>query len=413
MLLLLACTRTLDCSVAESAQSSLVAEVHVASPGGTTYVRYDADGHTGEAPPQEGAGDLIFELLDLPPHALVEWEAENDGATCEGTFEAGNTPDLPWVEVTIDAAGQYNAPWVIGSFYKMGADEAWMAAYRRDGTLAWYLQGEDDHNALDFEWVDGVLFHNEFASDMVSDDSFVVRTTPGGAPIERIDTPLGHHMFEVKDDGTIAYQALDSRSVDGETWVGDAIIELAPDGTSTTVFSAWDAIEPTWNDYMDGPDFYTGLDWTHGNALKWDGQRYLLSLGHAGDLIVVEDGVATTIWGPDGLPADPPFSYQHDAHWLPDGNILLFSTDTVSAAIEYAVSDEGLSEVWRHQLDGAALYLGQGRRLPNGNTFVCGGQLGVMQEVTPDGEVVWEMRAEAPWGFAQWTLVSDLYTGAP
>ena len=195
--------------------------------------------------------------------------------------------------------------------------------------------------------------------------------------------------------------------------MGDAIVEIAPDGTSRTVFSAWDALTPTWNDYMDGPDFYVGYDWTHGNALTWDeaNRRYLLSLGHAGDLLVVEDGVATTIWGPDGTLADPPFSYQHDAHWLEDGNILLFSTDEQSAAVEYAPDGAGLSEVWRHELDGAALYLGQGRRLANGNTFVCGGQLGVMQEVTPDGEVVWEMRAEAPWGFAQWALVSDLYTG--
>jgi hypothetical protein len=72
-----------------------------------------------------------------------------------------------------------------------------------------------------------------------------------------------------------------------------------------------------------------------------------------------------------------------------------------------------MSEVWRHDLDGAALYLGQARRLPNGNTFVVGGQLGVMREVTPEGAVVWEMETTDYWGFAQWSLVSDLYSGAP
>ena len=194
MLLLLACAPALDCTVTASEHSTLVAELAVEAAGGTTRVRYEVDGHSEEAPAQTGAGRLDFELIGLAPDADVSWEAENDGATCAGTFHTGGIPDLPWVEVTVDETGQDDAGWVIGSFYEMGADEAWMAAYRRDGTLGWYLQGEDAHNALDFQWVDGLLFHNEFASDMVSDSSFVSVTTPGGAPVRVIDTPLGHHM---------------------------------------------------------------------------------------------------------------------------------------------------------------------------------------------------------------------------
>ena len=48
-------------------------------------------------------------------------------------------------------------------------------------------------------------------------------------------------------------------------------------------------------------------------------------------------------------------------------------------------------------------------RLDNGNTLVNFGSAGALQEVTPQGEVVWEARTRSGLWFAAVRPIDDLY----
>ena len=98
-------------------------------------------------------------------------------------------------------------------------------------------------------------------------------------------------------------------------------------------------------------------------------------------------------WGPGQL------DYQHHAHMLPGGNILVFDNGPhrgYSRVVEVEPASGKI--VWQYMADPAeafhAPYFSGQQRLPNGNTFICGGgtEDGRLFEVTPGGDVVWDFR---------------------
>ena len=232
-------------------------------------------------------------------------------------------------------------------------------------------------------------------------------------------------------DGTIAWQQFDVRegtdpsTGETESLVGDAIAELSPDGTVRTVFSAWDWVDVAHNRFMDLPSLYPqGVDWTHGNALKYlpEQDGYLLSLGNAGVVLQV-DRTTDTPWqivGNAGVPvADDsnPLEHQHDPTWLSDDRLLVFDSHFStysSGAVEYALQDGALHEVWRHGFqDGSfALLLGQALRQDDGSTLVNYGSAGVLEQVDADDRVQWRVELPAQTGFAQVRVLGSWGEGA-
>jgi hypothetical protein len=100
--------------------------------------------------------------------------------------------------------------------------------------------------------------------------------------------------------------------------------------------------------------------------------------------------------------SDPiPFSHQHAAKWLPNGNLVLFDNGNLrlphfSRAVEYAL-DQGAKTatlVWQYRLnpDVFGPAFGDVQRLANGNTLICwGATVPLLTEVAPDGTIVSEM----------------------
>ncbi|MCP4150679.1 MAG: SUMF1/EgtB/PvdO family nonheme iron enzyme, partial [bacterium] len=107
---------------------------------------------------------------------------------------------------------------------------------------------------------------------------------------------------------------------------------------------------------------------------------------------------------------------QHDAHWIPQGspgagNILIFNNGSMRGyssveeikppmdntgnyicetgepygplKTEWTYTSQNRSDFYSSEISGA-------HRLPNGNTLICAGVLGVFFEVTPKGETVWK-----------------------
>ncbi|MEM6567165.1 MAG: aryl-sulfate sulfotransferase [Planctomycetota bacterium] len=141
----------------------------------------------------------------------------------------------------------------------------------------------------------------------------------------------------------------------------------------------------------------TGGRWGHGGDLLWrwgNPQRY----GH-------------------GAAADQKLFYQHDPQWLrtPEGlKLSVFNNggsrpdgSSFSEVLELSLPfdvDEGFARadgepygprtpdwVYADPETFFAAFISGATRLPSGNTLVCSGVVGRIFEVTPDGEVVWDL----------------------
>lgn len=437
--LLLACTASggpgdLVCTASVNPTIETVIGVEWTAPeGAVSSVVFGETESYGFVTPSTSETEVHRDLIGVPADTDVYWRAtsttEAGDATCEGVTHTGDLPsDLPTLTVESDGAGQDAAQFAIGAFFEGAGgrgSQTQLVAFRRDGEVVWYYEGDSDATSLDMHYSRdgrGILF-NQYGGPMGDEGGVINLVSLTGELLQTWDAPYAHHMFAELPDGTLAYQQVDIRpytTASGATddWVGDAIAEIpAGGGDAKVVFSIWDVLTPSLNDRMER-SIYAGLDWTHGNNLRYEEDRggYLLSLGHADDLVRFDRETAevTGLWGADGAPADPAFDYQHDVHALANGNLLMFMSETSGAgAIEYAVTDEGLSEVWRGPFGRAPFALGQARRLANGNTFVNGGAGQPLYEVTPDRVVVWEVSVSGgPAVFGQFQLVEDLYTGA-
>ncbi len=425
----------LDCTAAVSANVATVVTLDWSpEEPGTSVVEFGETAAYGMQTPATTDAEVHLPLLGMPEDVDVYWRGTtttDSGATseCTGVTHTGSAPsDLPQVTVQADDAGQDPAGFVIGAFFAgAGASAArtQLAAYRRDGALVWYYDGDESATGLDMHYAldgNGILF-NSFGGRMGSEEGSIQRVSMEGELLATLPAPYAHHTFCELPDGTITFQQTDARQfTDPETgvtddWVGDALAEIPPGGVATTVFSIWDVLEAGPNSHTDGLSIYGGVDWTHGNFVSYDAaaDRYLLSLGHADDLLEIQrsDYSVATMYGADGVAADPAFDYQHDPSWLDNGNLLMFmSDDSGSGAVEYAPVNGGLEEVWRAGFARRAVALGEAQRLSNGNTFINEGAGGDLTEVTPDGTVVWDIAGEPSTIFAQFQVVTDLYTGA-
>ena len=113
---------------------------------------------------------------------------------------------------------------------------------------------------------------------------------------------------------------------------------------------------------------------------------------HALVLVDLEEEAVTWV-------ATGQWRYQHDANFLPNGNVLLFDnigdvthTGGASRVVEYSPSSGRI--VWEYlgtaEQPMNSRELGELQKLPNGNVLVSESASGRLLEVTPDKEVVWE-----------------------
>jgi hypothetical protein len=121
---------------------------------------------------------------------------------------------------------------------------------------------------------------------------------------------------------------------------------------------------------------------------------------------------------------DDLFSYQHSPEIQPNGNILLFDNGNrrghsfcepdapYSAGVELAVdpdAPEPVTVVWRYEQDAYSSAFGDADRMPNGNTVLTAGLIGLIQEVSPEGELVWELQADPPMRMYRSERILSLY----
>lgn len=334
-------------------------------------------------------------------------------------------PEKPDDTAVPDDPGALRDGNLLGSL--MGEDPFLFIA-DRDGEYLWTLPLDPENQCPQVNLArDGrTLLYNEFASDRNLDIGRVVRVDMQGRVVEEVDTPEAHHAFAELPDGTFAWLSVDLRSTDewGDV-VGDKVVERAPDGTLRDVFSTWDWLEPEENPNWDSGFYPQGWDWTHGDSLFYDTDRdaYLVSFRNINTVLMLDrSGTILDTFGGETssyrtVPDEASPNYPHGAHLLADGHLLLTSTaqfdgEMVTWASELEPDAEAgeLREVWTYGRDAGlyAITLGGATRMSNGNTLVNWGAGGVLREVTPEGEVTWELATDLGEYFGRATFLEGV-----
>ncbi|NOY26133.1 MAG: hypothetical protein GXP62_09705 [Oligoflexia bacterium] len=438
MTLLLACKGPdeLLCQVEPSAYGAPTATISwTTDQPADGVVYYGAGGQTGTRTQTVRATQHRHILLGLPPDAQVVYQAmatvDDQVQTCDGTFWTEPLPS--WVaspQITVQDADPQPGAW-LAAVFELGTFSSQILIFDRQGVVRWYQQAEDERFVVDVQpSLDGSgLIHDQFHYRFAQDVGVIRKLSWDGSLQSETPITMGHHMFAQLPDGGLAYQKLDVRDwTDPDTKktqsvVGDAIVEIDPTGQQTEVFNVWDWLTVQPNGFSSMPSIYPqGVDWTHGNALKYneDADTWLLSLGNAGTVMTIDRSTGQIIQtvGAYGLPVaqgSPALEHQHDPTWLDDDHLLVFDShfDTlVSGAYEYELVDGQLELVWQHNASDQlfALALGQARRQDDGGTWVNYGTAGVIEDVDPADQVRWRAQAAEGYGFAQVRWLPDFPT---
>lgn len=216
--------------------------------------------------------------------------------------------------------------------------------------------------------------------------------------------------FDVLPDGSVVYMRWEktpywfSRSVSTtvpQVWANE-LVHLSTDGTETVVWKVSDHVAPTFPIANVVPD----TDFSHGNSVRYVAQSvfgtpvYVMSFRHLSTVYVVSADTGDVLWqSPQGM-----FAFQHDAHLLPEGTVLVFDNgfarEEIHALFSRAVEINTTtnSVVWEYSGGStptsralfASSIMGAVDRLSNGNTLMTVSTTGRVYEVTPEGKVVWE-----------------------
>ena len=304
-----------------------------------------------------------------------------------------------------------------------------LCAVDREGRWVWYRARGEGEQVVELEFdeqtPDAFLF-NTFSTDHTVDEGYVLRQSFDGSVDDEIRTELAHHAFTQLTGGDLAYVAIDIRDWYDEELgeevpvVGDAVVVVPAEGEPWVLFSTWDWREPVKHERWDGGFYPQGYDWSHGNSLRYyeDSDTLLMSFRNLETIIELDASTGEVLrefgaYGYGFAEGTRPFLYPHDPGWTSEGNLTVVSTDEETVVMEYEVDDEAglLTEVWSVGDGEAHQVLAQGmmQELDNGNRFISWGSAGLLQEVTADGQVVWELATEVGWIFGSVVLLDTFY----
>jgi len=190
------------------------------------------------------------------------------------------------------------------------------------------------------------------------------------------DTTVLHHDFKELPDGNIIALSWDVRTIDGEEYWDEKILEI--DKSTKEVIWSWSAMDNGIT-----PTSSSNTDYIHLNSIDYKDGKLLVSSRSLNQLWLINkttNEIDTTYSGD--------LSGQHDASFLDNGNILVFNNSSVTSKIE-EINLSTSSVIWSYEDTFFSDHISGAQRLDNGNTLICSGVEGDFIEVTNDKEVVW------------------------
>lgn len=382
-------------------------------PPGEWAVRAFVDDRSPGAEGLRRGSELVVVEVPEPPPGLTRGQVERadpDRSGLQGT----------WL-VAHQYAGAASPGDAFPAIYDADGEIVWWAPPDPDGRRAIRAQPTADGRSVLILW------------DGRGEDDAIERLSLDGTRSVRTPVRDATHDAVEGSDGTVAYLAYTygppGTMAEWPEWpVSADAVRVRSEGSTDpadaeTLFdwlldhpadpsAACDHVAP--NNFVPGT-----VEWTHGNSLIADpgGDGYWALARHLDAIVHVgadgerrwELGGAHATLAPESPEAV--FRHGHASHaWREDDgdHLLIFDNRThdpapvVSRVVELVIdADAGTYRVaWSlpDPLGRYTSFLGDARRLPNGNTLVDWTPWRELTEHAPDGEVVWRMRTRAPLG---------------
>jgi hypothetical protein len=383
----------------------------------------------------EPATDHTVSLVGIPAltEVVVRVTADDTTATAEGRVTTGAlptwVPDLTFVSDAPDASegGITITPVILpqgGGV--LGIDDA--------GRVVWSWPPQDTGMDLRpyraFESLDGsgVVYNGSADSD--STPAQIVTVKRDGSATTVAEVTGGHTDFAEYTPGGFLSLGWDIRDIEGRRILGDTVREVAPDGTERVVWNVWDHFTPDLDQPY--PNLYvldpTVEDWSHINGIHYDAASddiYVTTTFNDG-VIRIDRATGEQIWtlsnNPDDSdfrvpPTGEPFLALPHSVQVIDGGVLVFnrgvpSAESCSEAVDVALDETAFTAeiVWAHASADCLLvpFLGSAERLAGGNTLIAWTSNGRLDEVTPEGDIAWQVSTALGAAFGFSTRIASL-----
>ncbi len=270
-----------------------------------------------------------------------------------------------------------------------------------------------------------LLYNAASVSGDPADNSELVRIALDGSEETSIPVPLLAHDFVELPDGTLAAIVVEYRDFEGAPLRGDKIVEIAPDGTQTTVWSAWDCFDPA----TEPVDDMQQVGWTFANALDYDlaSDAYYLGMRNFSSIVKIgrDSGACEWVLGSTGPTLEfagvsARFLHQHQFDIQGD-RILVFDNEgspaNESRVLEYQLdfAANQATEVWSYTSDPTvySFVLGEPTRLADGGVFITWSASGQLERLNAQGQSTWKLNTSAGFAFGFHTLADSLYPDNP
>lgn len=413
-----------ELNVAEEAPSVLVLSWGADVSPDAVEVSWDAgDGWQCCGAVDLEAGEAL--ITGLPPDTWVDVRAE---VTLDGVVHAieslsemtGSLDlDLPSLAVEADQGDALDGGLVLTT--TIGAEQAIVALDGRGRVVWWRLLEAESHVTRVRLARDGRSILT-LPAKQAGGSQDLVRYDLQGREIMRIAVPDAHHDFVELRNGTLAFLVSTQHGSGADSFLGDAIVEVAADGSRRTLWSAVDAFEFQASDI-----FLPENEWSHANWLSFDDARgeYIVGLYGLRAIAGVDSRSGETTWvlgGDEGDFVDATgtpfrFQYQHGAEWTEDG-LLVFengsSNNASSRVVELDIDPDDPSQpvtaLWSWA-PSPAVYtpaLGNASRLGDGTTLVNFATAGRIVQVDDAGDVRWSVSTSLGSGFGYAEVVPAL-----
>lgn len=369
---------------------------------GGAWVHVVAGGDVGSSHDAVLFGMKAEHDYEAVPFATVDGEEVYGDAV---RFTTGAIPrEVPSSQVAVledGASTGFMGVGVVGT-------QCWAGVYDGDGDLVWFYPTplEDTLVTRVMPRVDGrgIVFNASAGVGAPIGSAGIVKVSWDGTEEDIIPADMQSHDFTELPDGSIIYIALDIRQYEGEDQRGDKLVEVTPDGTQSELWNGWD-----WYDPADFEAVTAGTEFTHANVVKYDAatDRLWLSLRNANSIARIDrqtGEIVDRILGIDqdySIVSGTAMSAQHSFTILDDGFVIMDNrnaTDEISRVVQYQLDDgaQTVSQTWEYEAPEGfhLLGLGDALRMENGNTRIVWSSAGELAEVTPAGEIVWQLNMD-------------------
>lgn len=360
-------------------------------------------------------------LLGLHTETATDYQVvvPTDGGDLQSDVATVTTGILSNVLPTLTLEGDGNDLYTVAPILGGATGPAIIDA---TGNFVWYYpdtRGLDVYRAHLSRDGASMLYNAGSVSGDPAEDSVLVRVSLDGTSEVATPVPLLAHDFVELPDGTLSAIAVEYRDVDGSQVRGDKIVEVAPDGTQTDVWSAWDCFDPAVDIGTDAE-----IGWTFANALDYEeaDDAYYLSIRNFSSIVKIDraSGQCEWVFGTTAATITPAagddvFLHEHQFDVV-DGGIVVFDNagaGSVSRVVEYSLdpTQPTADEIWSFYPDPSiyTFVLGDVQRLDGGDTLVDFAVGGEIDRVTPAGEVTWRLNTALGYAFGFFEAEPDLY----